>query len=99
MISFDRLNQWGEWWASFMFYQTLDSIVIFLVVGILWLSLRPKNGGPIWVLSLFTGADQSRHSQPIFNGWRLLSFYANKFVEINHFFPFPELAPRTPGDR
>ncbi|MBN2326343.1 MAG: hypothetical protein JXR73_04250 [Candidatus Omnitrophica bacterium] len=38
----DRLNQWGEWWASFMVYQTLDSMVILLVLGIVCFLLRKK---------------------------------------------------------
>ena len=36
----ETLNQWGETWASFIWYRMIDSTLVLAIVGILWLVLR-----------------------------------------------------------
>ncbi len=90
MISFDLFNQWAEWWASFMLYQTLDSIVILLFVGILWLFLRKKMaaqfGYYLFLLVLIKLVIPGQFS--LLDQFTLL--IPEKAMEISYFHPLPE---------
>ncbi len=47
MFSLDFINQLGESWASFMWYQTLDSTLVLTVIGGLWLMIRKRSSAQL----------------------------------------------------
>ncbi len=97
MISYDLLNQWGEYWASFMLYQTLDSIVILLFVGMLWVLLRKKMpaqfGYCLFLLVLIKLVIPGQFS--------IVGYFypllPEKPPEVNYFNPIPEIDMAVPA--
>ena len=42
MNAIDVLNQWSSAWMAFLWYRSIDVLLVFLVVGALWLIVRHK---------------------------------------------------------
>ena len=42
MLSIESLNLWGESWAAFMAVRLLESILVFILIGIIWMIFKKR---------------------------------------------------------